>query len=89
MACTCLETSLSTVKQEIQDQNKEWSIADIDWTKKGWNFSGKGNPINLYNEIRIEYTFTKVNGQTSTPKSTSISMYGEYCTFCGKKFIED
>jgi hypothetical protein len=89
MACNCLEKSLETIKTEMQNLHPEWTITDLDWENKGWNFSGKGNPINLYNEVKIEYTVVKVNGTTSAPKSQKVSMYGEYCTFCGKKFIED
>lgn len=89
MTCNCLGEVLVSTEREIQKQNKDWKISDIEWLKKGWNFSGKGNPINLYNEIKISYTFTKVNGSESSPKSTTISIYGNYCSFCGKKFVEN
>lgn len=89
MACNCLETTLEKVIERHKQNNPADTIIDADYLNKGWNFSGKGNAINLYNEIKIEYTFQKVNGQTSNPKSTKLSIYGEYCGFCGKKFVED
>lgn len=89
MACKCIQMTLDKTVERAKEQNKSWTIIDADYLNKGYNFSGKGNPVNLFSEIKIEYTFQKVNGQISLPKSEKIAIYGQYCTFCGKKFIED
>lgn len=87
LTCNCLEKTLEKTIEFKKEQ--EYNVLDADWLNKGWNFSGIGNPINLYNEIKISYDFIKVNGERSKPKSETISIYGEYCTFCGKKFKEE
>lgn len=89
MACKCMENALDKTLKLKEEQHPDWKIEDIDWVNKGYNFSDKGNPINLSNEIKIEYTFTKVDGSTSKSKVEKLTIYGTYCTFCGKKFEED
>lgn len=89
MACTCLDDVLKKHVEYQTEKHKDWDITDADWLNKGWNLSGRGNPINIGYQIKVEYTFTKVNGQTSQPKSETSSIYGTHCTFCGKKFIDD
>ncbi len=89
MACECMQKTLDKTIEYKKQQNPNWTITEADYLNKTWNFSGKGNPNNLFNEIKIGYTFTKVDGSTSQPKSEKVAIFGEYCTFCGKKFKED
>jgi hypothetical protein len=89
MACNCLEKTLQKTLELKKEQNPTWEIGEYDWKNKSWNFSNKGNPTNLYNEIKIEYSFPKVNGDMSKPKTETVTIYGSFCTFCGKKFVEN
>lgn len=89
MACDCINKTLDKVIERKKQNNPEITILNADYLNKGWNLSGNGNPINLFNEIKIEYTFIKVNGTVSSPKSEKIAIYGEYCGFCGKKFKDE
>jgi hypothetical protein len=89
MACECLDILLEKLVETKKEQNPDWTINEANYLNKSWNFSDKGNPINLYNEIKLTYTFVKVDGSTSKQKSEKIPIYGNYCCFCGKLFKEE
>lgn len=87
MACDCIEKVTKKMAEKLKELNPDYTILDAAFKNKGFSLNGGG--CKSYNEVKIEYTFPKVNGQISSPKSTTMDAYGEYCQFCGKKHNEE
>lgn len=86
--CNCIEeVEINTIKY-LKEQNPTWDIEEINHfagtglQNTGFSF---GNGTFLYHELKVRYTFEKTNGQRSQSKTKSISIYPQYCPFCGNQ----
>lgn len=88
MACNCLETSKEKILAKLQEIHPEYNITDSDFQNQIYCFEGPQNTI-LTHRFDYTYSFTKVNGTQSKPRTSNININPTYCGFCGKKFVED
>ena len=88
MACNCLDNSKEKILARLQEIHPEYNITDSDFANQIYCFEGEQSII-LTHKFEYTYSFTKVNGTPSKPRTTSININPTYCGFCGKKFVED
>lgn len=88
MACNCLETSKEKTLAKLAEIHPTYEISDSDFQNRIWCFEGPQSVI-LTHRFDYTYTFKKVNGTDSKPRTSNISINPTYCGFCGKKFVED
>lgn len=90
MACNCLETSKEKILAKLQEIHPEYNITDSDFQNLMWNnIDNPGSEYILTHRFDYTYSFTKVNGTQSKPRTSNININPTYCGFCGKKFVED
>lgn len=80
--CNCIAENEAKIIQHVSDKNPELDIVD------GGSFINKAFFFNLsryglYHEYKYVSSFQKVNGTMSKPKSTTVSIYPNFCCFCG------
>lgn len=85
--CNCIKEKELFLHEEIAKKHP-----NKNFTKDGWKdgFQNKSflinhNEIMIYNEFKMEYTFTKRNGEESVPKNLTAQILPSYCCFCGEK----
>jgi hypothetical protein len=88
MACNCIETTEKRVLEHIKTQNPDWNITESGYKNLVLAFDEEPSATYIMMPFEFTFTFSKVNGTQSKPRTKQISMKGEYCTFCGKKFKE-
>ncbi|EHO05382.1 hypothetical protein HMPREF9714_03320 [Myroides odoratimimus CCUG 12901] len=91
--CTCITEVEQKVLSHLQEKNPDKTYSEIS-TFNGLGFQNKTwayekNQVLLMFDMKFESTFTKVNGETSKPKKTTIQISQTYCSFCGKKLTND
>lgn len=90
--CNCIADFEAKLIDRVKEQNPTWELEEInhfDGTglqNIAFTF-GHGNIV--YNEFKVRYTFPKVNGEMSTPKTHKLSLYPTYCCYCGIKLTND
>lgn len=92
MACNCIETSKEKILAKLAEMHPDWTITESDYENQIFPFSEENNsiqPIILTHHFGFTYTFKKVNGEDSKPRTDYISINPTYCGFCGKKFVEE
>lgn len=84
--CECMTKVVERAKEHIENSPREkgFKLIDIGWKDQGL-ILGSPSRMSLYYEMKYEYTFTKSNGDTSSPKSKSINIMLTFCPFCGEK----
>lgn len=90
MACGCIDKVEQNTLNFLKEKHKDRTYEDV----SGWGSTGLKNVgfslcenggRMVYFEYKSQYTFIKVNGQTSSLKTENISLYPTYCPFCGVK----
>ena len=90
MACNCLETSKEKILAKLAELHPDYNISDADFQNRIYSFNEDGaSDIIITHRFDYTYTFKKVNGTNSKPRTSNISINPIYCGFCGKKFVED
>lgn len=89
MACECLEKSKENILVRLAEMYPEYKISDSDFQNQIYSLAEEGPGIILTHRFEYNYSFTRVNGEQSKPRTSTISINPTYCGFCGKKFIED
>lgn len=87
MACNCLETSKEKILAKLAQIHPEYNISDADFQNQIYTFD-EHQGIILTHRFDFTYTFQKVNGTDSKPRTSTININPTYCGFCGKKFIK-
>ena len=87
-SCDCIKEVEAKSLNRIKDKNPGW---DVDKTNR-WDDTGLMPVTHLFGygdsvafEFKYRYTFKKVNGQTSNPRTGKISIIPTFCPFCGRK----
>jgi len=89
MACTCLEDSKEKILAKLAEIHPDYNITDFDFQNRIYSFAEEGPGIILTHRFEYTYTFKKVNGTDSKPRTSNININPTYCGFCGKAFIEE
>lgn len=89
--CNCIEIQ----EKKILDHLKQkYPTRQYDEDLSGWDSTGfrnqairigDGGGTHLYQEFTVKFTFTKVNGEQSSPKKQTVSISPAFCMFCGDK----
>ena len=85
MACNCLETSKEKILAKLAEIHPDYNISDSDFDNRIWCLDGTQDVI-LTHKFEFTYTFKKVNGTDSKPRTSNININPTYCGFCGKQF---
>lgn len=89
MACNCLEKSKERILEKLSEMYPDYNISDSDFQNRIYSFGEDSPGIILTHKFEYTYTFKKVNGTDSKPRTSNISINPIFCGFCGVKFIED
>ena len=87
--CKCYDDMLEKVRAKMHEKGSVPSDSiDIDfrWKDRGYMLSGGDySPV----APQVEFTFRlakKGGGYRDNKTKKTISVYGDYCTFCGRKY---
>lgn len=88
MACNCLETSKEKILAKIAEMHTGYNIIESDFDNRIWCLESEQSVI-LTHKFEYTYTFKKVNGTDSQPRTSNININPTYCGFCGVKFVQE
>lgn len=86
--CDCIEKVEKMIAEKQLSENPGAELFDKSqkgtMLHTGYSFS-KNPGRRTYNEVEVNISVKKKNGQFSRFKRKRISVYATYCPFCGKK----
>jgi len=89
--CECIEQVEKNILQKLKDNHPERSYNDALNAFEGTGIQNKASGLTnfgkvfIYHEFKVDYTFTKTNGEQSKMKRQTTSLFPVYCCFCGRK----
>lgn len=89
MACNCIKEFEEILLNKFKENYKGDTCNDVSANFENQVLSlDNGNWV-LVNPFKVEYTFTKKNGEESRTQYWKVSIGMSFCPFCGVKYKED
>lgn len=82
--CDCMKNVPEMIKGKIAEMNKQtkgFNLIESDFESHSYY-----PKVRLYVNFKYKYSFQKIDGTPSNPKSDKMAIYFAYCPFCGKEY---